>query len=183
MSRGDAAALGVLVERYWPTLVRYARGVVGHHDDAADVAQRTFERVWERRDAWRVDGSALPLLLRITKNSSLDTLRRCSARDRANQNAPIPFSPPSPDHMLEEDELKALVNAAIDSLPERRREILILTRFQGLSRMEIADLLDLAPQTVANHLRLAMQDLRAKLAPHFGDPAGSAVDEDVDRTA
>ena len=61
MGRGDSAALGVIVERYWPSLVRYATGLLRNRDEAEDVAQETLERLWERRDAWKVEGSVLPL--------------------------------------------------------------------------------------------------------------------------
>jgi RNA polymerase sigma-70 factor (ECF subfamily) len=165
MGEGDTAALGVLLERYWPSTVRYATGILGSRDDAEDVAQQTFERLWERRDAWQVEESALPLILRLTRNRSLDQLRRRAARERANANFPPPRSPLTPEAILEQRELRALVTKTVDSLPERRREVLLLARMQGLTRNEIAEVMDISPQTVANHLQLAMDDVRRLLAP------------------
>jgi len=183
MSRGDSAALGVILERYWCSLVCYAASLLGNGDDAEDVAQETFAKLWERRDAWRVEGSALPLLLRIARNSSLDRLRRRAARERAKVNTPHPPSPPLPECVLEADELRTLVTAAVDTLPARRREVLVLARLHGLSRKEIAEVMDLAPQTVAKHLRLAMNDVRALLAPYFEDFLEEPITERVEATA
>ncbi len=182
MSRGDSAALSVILERYWPALVRYATSVLGNRDDAEDVVQETFARLWERRDAWQVEGSVLPLLLRITRNSSLDGLRRRTARERVLARAPRPLAPQTPEKVIEGDELRALVTSAVDSLPERRREVLVLIRLHGLSRKEAAEILDLAPQTVANHLRLALTDVRAILAPYLYDSSEESIELCVGET-
>jgi RNA polymerase sigma-70 factor (ECF subfamily) len=169
MGTGDTGALAILLERYWASLVRYANGLVGSRDEAEDVALETFERLWERRDAWRVDDSVLPLLLRITRNTSLDSLRRRSTRERTAENLPQPPSQPTPSDTTEKDEIKALVTQALDCLPDRRREALNLARIHGLSRKEVAEVMGLAPQTVANHLNLAMDEVRRILAPYFCD--------------
>jgi RNA polymerase sigma-70 factor (ECF subfamily) len=169
MGTGDTDALAILLERYWASLVRYANGILGSRDEAEDVALETFERLWERRDAWRVDESVLPLLLRITRNMSLDSLRRSATREGVTDNLPRSPSPPTPSDTTENDEIKALVSQALDCLPDRRREALILARIHGLSRKEVAEVMGLAPQTVANHINLGMDDVRRILAPYFRD--------------
>jgi RNA polymerase sigma-70 factor (ECF subfamily) len=60
-----------------------------------------------------------------------------------------------------------LAAAAVTRLPERRREVFRLVREEGLSYQEIAEIMGLSTQTVANHMSLAMADLRAALKPHF----------------
>lgn len=183
VSNSDPAALGVILERYWSTLVRYATGLLRNRDEAEDVAVETFERLWERRDAWQITGSILPLLLRITRNSSLDALRKRSARSRSEASDVLQHPPISPAEAVEEDELRAIVTQAMDSLPAKRREVLILTRMHGLSRNEVADVMGLAPQTVANHLRLALDDLRVSLAPYFYETHDRPIRHQVDATA
>jgi RNA polymerase sigma-70 factor (ECF subfamily) len=70
-------------------------------------------------------------------------------------------------------ELQRLAAAAVSRLPERRREVFRLAREEGLSYQEIADILGLSTQTVANHMSLALADLRTALRPHIapGPPA------------
>jgi RNA polymerase sigma-70 factor (ECF subfamily) len=183
MGRGDSAALGVILERYWPSLVRYASGLLGNRDEAEDVASETFERLWERRDAWRVEGSVLPLLLRIVRNLCLDGLRRRSARERAHLGASPPPAPLTPEAVIGKEEVRDIVTKAVNSLPERRREVLLLVRMQGLSHKDAAAILHIAPQTVANHLKLAMDDIRRLLARYFYDSIEESLPEQTDATA
>lgn len=180
VSAGDTGALAILLERYWASLVRYATGLLGSRDDAEDVAVETFERLWERRDAWWVEGTALPLLFRIGRNLSFDLLRRRSARQRVETSVQTPPAVVTPQAELEIDELVTLVAGAVDALPERRREVLMLVRMHGLSRKEVAELMDLAPQTVANHLQLALDDVRRALAPHLFELLGKKTGNTVD---
>jgi RNA polymerase sigma-70 factor (ECF subfamily) len=175
--QGDSDALGIVLERHWPAVVRYASDILDSRDAAEDVAQETFVRLWERREAWRLEGSVRALLLRVTRNLSLDELRRRSARHKTARSAPQPPLRLLPDEELEHRELRSILTRAVDSLPERRREVFVLVRHYGLSYRETAAVLDLAPQTVANHLTLAVADLRRLLRPYLydrGDPAADS---------
>ena len=164
---GDSGALGILLERYWAPVVRYATTLLESRDAAEDIAQDTFVRLWERREAWKLEGSVRALLFRVARNLSLDELRRRSARERTMRVARVAPSVWSPDDDLENTELRALIVGAVDSLPSRRRQVFVLVRHYGLSYREAAAVLDLSPQTVANHLSLALADLRESLAPRF----------------
>jgi RNA polymerase sigma factor (sigma-70 family) len=66
-------------------------------------------------------------------------------------------------------ELRAIISRAIDALPKRRREVFVLVRYYGLTHREAAKVLDLAPQTVANHLGMALADLRLSLVRYLPD--------------
>ena len=167
LANADTAALAVIFERYWSQIVRYAVSLLKSQDEAEDIAQETFERLWERRDAWRVEGKVQPLLLKIARNLCIDALRRRTTGDRAVLNADLPAAVPTPSMVCEEEELGTIVTRAVLALPEQRREVLILSRVHGLSRQEIAEIMDLAPRTVANHLRLALADLRRLLNPYI----------------
>ncbi|UCC74045.1 MAG: RNA polymerase sigma-70 factor [Gemmatimonadota bacterium] len=167
IQEGDTRALEILLERYWAPVVRYVATILGSRDAAEDVAQDTFVRLWERREAWKLEGSVRALLFRMARNLSLDELRRRSAREGTLRVALDAPSLRSPDRDLESYEFRALIVKAVDSLPPRRRQVFILVRHYGLSYREAADVLDLSPQTVANHLSLALADLRESLAPHF----------------
>jgi len=168
---GDPAALASALDRFWTPLVRYAASVLGEDGAAEDVAQECFVRLWERRETWGLEGSVRGLLFRMARNLALDERRRTGARDRAAEGAPARRSAPLPDELAEDAECRALLAAAVEALPDRRREVFVLVRFHGLSHREVAQALDLSPQTVANHLHLALTDLRAALAPRLGRAA------------
>jgi len=163
---GDQAALATLLDRYWKPVVRYVAGFVGGVDAAEDAAQEAFVRLWERRGSLKASGSVRGLLFRMARNAALDEVRRRMARDRADSHAPeVPAS--NPGENLENAELSSIIAAAVNALPERRRDVFLLVRHHGLSHKEVAQVLELAPQTVANHLTMALADLRTALAPHF----------------
>jgi RNA polymerase sigma-70 factor (ECF subfamily) len=163
---GDQAALTLLLDRYWKPVVRYVAGFLGGVDAAEDAAQEAFVRLWEHRGTLKASGSVRGLLFRMARNAALDEGRRRGARERADGYAPeVPTSSPADD--LENAELSGIIGAAVAALPERRRDVFLLVRHHGLSYKEVSQVLDLAPQTVANHLSMALADLRTALAPHF----------------
>ena len=164
---GDTSALDYLLRRYWTPLVSYAARVLESWDSAQDVAQETFVRVWERRESWRVDGSVRGLLYRITRNLAFDELKRRARGDQwvDEQRHGSPRLAVTPEEEFQGHEFESALSSALNSLPARRREIFVLARLEGLSRSEIADVLGIAPQTVANLLTLALAHLRTALEP------------------
>ena len=164
---GDADALATVLECYWKPVVRYVATFLGGMDSAEDAAQEAFVRLWERRQKLKASGSVRGLLFRMARNAALDELRRRSARERADASAETVPTTPSPADDVQDAELGAIIDRAVAALPERRREVFVLVRRQGLPYREAAAVLDLSPQTVANHLSLALSDLRTALAPHF----------------
>lgn len=160
---GDESALRDLLVRYWESVVRVASQFLDSWDSAEDVAQETFIRLWERREDWGLDGSVRGLLFRIARNAAIDARRKRSADERAAAHVPehSPIDPP--DQVTEQRELEGAIGRALGALPERRREVFILVRHHGLSYKETAEALELSPQTVANHMSLALADLRTHL--------------------
>ena len=166
MAAGDAAALALLMRAYWPLLVVYADRVLNQRDAAEDIAQESFVRLWQGRVSWRSEGSVRAFLYRVARNLALNERRR--AQVRVNAAPLLSESQRDPVHLadaLEEDDLSAAVERAIARLPERRRQIFCLARFHGMSYAEIAVVMQLSPQTVANQMSAAMADLRDLLSP------------------
>jgi len=167
---GHAPALEALMDRYWTPLVTYAARLLQSWDAAEDVTQEAFVRVWERRESWSPTGSVQALLYRIVRNLALDA-RKAGARAgrRAEQavsaggRSPVP----TPIEVVSATELEDALHRAVGTLSERRREVYELARLEGLSYQQIGEVLDIAPQTVANHLCAAIAQLREQLADHL----------------
>ena len=70
---------------------------------------------------------------------------------------------PTPDEMIDAESLKEKIRGWIAELPAKRREAFELSRYEGLSHDEIAEVMNLAPRTVTNHIMLALQQLRDRL--------------------
>jgi RNA polymerase sigma-70 factor (ECF subfamily) len=158
-------ALTVLLHRHWSSLVSYVDGFLHSRDAAEDVAQDTFVRLWERRKLWRHTGTVRALLYRIARNMALNESR--SRRVRRNRRELISATTATrvatPAEALYENELRRKVEGAIAKLPERRREIFVHARYHNLSYAEIADILQISPQTVANQMSAALATLRESL--------------------
>jgi len=163
---GDEAALDALLGVYWSTLVAYGARVLGSWDAAEDAAQETFVRVWRRRAEWSNEGSVRALLFRIMRNLALDEKKRRDRRTAWTLGARHDESrAAAPDELLERSELEREFDRAVASLPERRREIFLHARVNGLSNREIAEVMGIATQTVANQLSAALAALRVMLGP------------------
>jgi RNA polymerase sigma-70 factor (ECF subfamily) len=167
---GDAAALDALLKRYWDVVVAYARQILGGDPAAAaDTAQQTFIKLWQRREQWTPTGSVAAYVFRITRNAALNERRARRIRIVSNENprSSLTSAAWTPLQTLEEKELRAGLEAALRLLPERRKEVFMLARFQRLTYEEIAALMGISPQTVANQMSAALADLRRHLVAHL----------------
>jgi RNA polymerase sigma-70 factor (ECF subfamily) len=167
---GDASALDALLKRYWDVVVAYARQILGGDPAAAaDTAQQTFIRLWQRREQWTPSGSVAAYVFRITRNAALNERRARRIRIVSSENprSNLTSAAWTPLQTLEEKELRAGLEAALRLLPERRKEVFMLARFQRLTYDEIAALMGISPQTVANQMSAALADLRRHLAAHI----------------
>jgi len=174
---GDAAALNSLLDRHWSALVSYSARLLGNWDAAQDVTQETFVRIWERREQWRSNGSVRALLYQIARNLVLDAQKRQDRRtnwirDRYRDERRIA----TPLQELQRSELEEAFREALRALPERRREVFVLARVDGLSYREIGEVMGVAPQTVANQLSAALSTLREALQEFTHEPARSEIE-------
>jgi len=179
----DPEALKKLMDAYWSPLVGFANRILSGAGDPEDMVQTAFVRFWSRRHSLDEEGSLRSLLYTIVRNASLDELRKRTRREDAHRSATPPASPRSPYEDVQGAELHRLAAAAVARLPDRRREVFRLAREEGLSYQEIAEVMGLSAQTVANHMSLAMADLRAALRPHLrGNQPSQEGAQDADPT-
>jgi RNA polymerase sigma-70 factor (ECF subfamily) len=181
---GDTEALGRLLKETWAPLVLYLRTILDSVEAAEDAAQESYVRLWEHRDRW-APGSARPVIFRIGRNVALDLRRKAEVRRRwirRHRRDPV-VSPPTPEESLTTSECIRQFREALESLPPRRREVFELVRFRGLSHRDVAQVMDISYQTVANHLRLAMQDLRRLLSDVPLEPPADDVHSGEERSS
>ena len=159
---GSSRALGRLMDLCWEDLVRYAGRQLGDVELARDVVQEAFIQVWERRRAWRPRGSARAYLYRIVRHRVIDEKRKRGVRRRWVERQQL-IDAPRPATPAEEFDAKVLADAfeaAVASLPERRREVFELVFQRGLGHAEAAAVLDISVQTVANQMSAALRSVR-----------------------
>ncbi len=173
--RGDRAAYGELVQRYYRLVSTVALRLGVRADAAQDVAQEVFLRAWLQLPGFRPQGenSFRAWLCRISHNLTVDTLRR--TRPQPDLDEEPALSPQgqdgNPATAYLQQEQAAEIRARIAQLPPACRIVLVLREYEGLSYGEIAHALDIPPGTVMSRLNYARTALRKALA----EPAGRAA--------
>lgn len=166
---GDTQALRRVMSSHWSPLVVFASRTLSGSGDPEAVVQEAFVRVWSRRSVLKEEGSLRAFLYTIVRNLCLDELRRQDRRHRAESSGRGPPRPRTPYEDVHGAELQRVAAAAVARLPEKRQEVFRLVREEGLTYAEVADVLGLSAQTVANHMSLALADLRTSLRPYLSD--------------
>ncbi len=153
-----------LFNAFYPHLVRYARRITRDADEAEDVVQEAFLRLWNMRERLDPERSVTALLFVMVRNLAYNTQSRESRTTQsvgARQSpATRPAGQPDPSERVDTRMLADRLKEWIDALPQRRREAFHLSRFENLTYEEIAQVMDISIRTVENHIRLALQDLR-----------------------
>jgi RNA polymerase sigma-70 factor (ECF subfamily) len=177
---GDELAWEVLVRTYQARICSIACTYTGDADEARDLAQDVFVRVYRKLDTCRDPERFLPWMIRIARNVCLDRLRRRKARPPA-QDIPadelVSLADPTPsveDQWLQ-DTRKRLVIKAMQKLSKINREIILLKDMQGLPLDEIAGMLNLPVGTVKSRCSRARVELAKAVLALDGPGRGAEV--------
>ena len=162
--RGDKRAYEALVRRYMSAAYMVAYGYVNNAEDARDLSQEAFVKVYQARARFDEERPFYPWLYRVLRNHCLNYLRRGRTEvsiDDENTHREIASPGPSALDNLEGDERRCIVRAAIERLSDDHREIIMLKNFNDCSYKEISELLGIPIGTVMSRLFYARQALRA----------------------
>ena len=160
--RGDQAAFEQLLDHYQKPVYHQALRLVGNPEDAADVTQEVFLKVWKHLPSFRGESSFSTWLYRLTDNAALDLIRREKKRrgdsslDDEESALTLPADPaPTPHQAAEQKELKQAVAEGLQQLSEEHRQVLVMREINGLSYEQIGSILDLSPGTVKSRIARA----------------------------
>jgi len=166
LARGERDSFQHLVERWERPLFAFLRQMLGSTEEAEDLAQETFVRVFEQADRYKPEGKFKSWLFRIAGNLARSRLRRRKivqwipfvdhAHDRFGSSRPV-------DQELEREEERQRVRDALAELPERQRRAILLRRYEDMPYQEIADAMGTTVAAVQTLLHRAMKNLRAAL--------------------
>lgn len=163
--QGDRNAFGALVEIHAPMVRRMTRAVLRHAADADDAAQEAFLSAWNALDRFQPSQALGPWLARIAVNAARDLARR----RRVRTTEPVPFdradAGPLPDQVADRQVMGERLDAALATLPERQRVVLVLFEVEGYVHSEIGQLLGVPEGTVRSELFHAKRKLRESLRP------------------
>jgi RNA polymerase sigma-70 factor (ECF subfamily) len=163
-NRRDGEAFEMLYRRYARAVYAVVRRALGDHARSEDVVQEAFTSVWRSAAGYRRErGSATGWLFAIARNASADTLR--ARNPVAVGDAPDRPDPgPGPDELASSELEAFVVHAAVDSLPDRERDVIELAYFMGLSQSEVAEHLSLPLGTVKTRTRSGLARLSERLS-------------------
>jgi RNA polymerase sigma-70 factor (ECF subfamily) len=161
---GDAAAVQALVARKLRRVLALAERMLGDASEAEDVAQETFFKVWRNASRWRPGAAKFDTWLhRVTLNLCYDRLRR--RRETPTADPPdTPDPGPGPDRGLMAAAVGDRVRVAMQGLPPRQREAIVLCHFQELGNIEAAGLMGVSVEALESLLSRGRRALKAALA-------------------
>lgn len=177
----SAAAFEELMLRYQGRLLTILAHLVGDRDQAEDLAQEVFLRVYRSRKSYVPGAKFSTWLYTIANNVASNALRRRFRRReislKVQQSGPMGHSPmeqaisaPSgamPTRQLDKAEVQDVVRVALESLSERQRMAVLLNKFEGMCYADIAETMEMTPQAIKSLLSRARVNLRDVLEPYI----------------
>ena len=179
--RGDNLAWEALVRRTQSRVYGLALQYLRDPDEAADLAQEIFIKIYRNLDKMETGSAFLPWMVRLARNCCIDRIRRIKARPPArdvvvDEDLELTSAAPSPEQSWDTDRRKQLVYQAMGNLSEQNREILLLKEIQQLKLAEIAGMLGLPVGTIksrASRARVELAKSVLKLDPSYGAAAAT----------
>jgi RNA polymerase sigma-70 factor (ECF subfamily) len=161
VSQGDEGAFGELLIRHQSAVYGFARRFLADAQEAEDVAQETFLRLYRVSGHFRPDAALRTFLLRIAKNLCIDQLRK--KRPELMEELPEAASDETPLDLLEGAIEMDRLEKAIDKLPANQRSAVLLRHGEQLSYRRVAEVMDLSVGAVESLLVRARRTLRRNL--------------------
>jgi len=160
IARGDAAACSVLLDRHLARLHALATRMLGSAEDADEVCQDAFVRAWRQAPHWKSGGARFSTWLhQVVLNLSRDRLRSRRATVPMEQ-LPEGAHEDTPEHAQGQRDRSLMIRRAMEQLPARQREALLLCHFQGLTQTEAAAVLAVSVDALESLLARARRGLR-----------------------
>ncbi|MGV8918911.1 MAG: RNA polymerase sigma factor [Pseudomonas sp.] len=172
IGNNEPEAVKEMVSRKLPRLLALAGRLLGDADEARDVAQESFLRIWKQAANWRSGQARFDTWLhRVVLNLCYDRLRSRKERPLSQIEEGLePIDPAlPPDEQLEASARSEQMAAALASLPDRQREAIVLQYYQELSNIEAAALMDISVDALESLLSRARRNLRSYLAGLHGE--------------
>ena len=170
LKEGDQTAFEILFRYYYPGLVVFASQITLDKDEAVEIVQDFFVRLWEKRSALKNKSSLKSYFFTSVKNRSLNYLKKSEIQLQIieqlkylTENNPL-YEP----DIFVESELQEKIKGIISKMPARCGEIFVMSRFQGLTNGEIADKLNISKRTVETQITNALKILRIELKDYVG---------------
>jgi RNA polymerase sigma-70 factor (ECF subfamily) len=175
---GDRSAFKEIVDKYYRRVINVAYRLLEDREEAEDVAQETFLRVYRSFTSYEPKAEVTTYLYTIATRLALNRLRKKKRfrwfsldefRDEEGKGSGEIAGDPGdrPDRLCERAERETIVRLSLDALPPAQKTAVILSRFEGLSYKQIAKVMNISVSAVESKLHRAKQTLRKQLSPYY----------------
>ncbi|MBF0109809.1 MAG: sigma-70 family RNA polymerase sigma factor [Magnetococcales bacterium] len=182
VAANDATAWRQVVDRQLGRVLLLAKRMLGQHQEAEEVAQEAFIRLWRQSSCWTGEARIGTWLFRVVHNLCIDRLRAYQRRmeegawiDEEIASLPAPSSA-SPLALYEQSERRKILDQALALLPLRQRTALVLVNMLGLHVGEAASVMHIGEEAMASLLARGREGLRQRLAPWHDALVGNGHD-------
>lgn len=166
ISKGDEGAFKILFETFWPQVYGTSLRLTRLPEQAKDLSQEIFLRLWENRTKLPEVVNVGSYLYTVSRNYIMDQLRK-KVFDPSNVNYLVSYfshDTQSPQDSIEFRELENKLNAAIEKLPAKVKQVFYLSRIEGLTHEQIAARLNISVVSSKTYIVRALQHIRQYLA-------------------
>lgn len=168
LKAGDRAAFASIYHDFAPKLLAFTKKLVSIQEDAEEIVQEVFLKLWERKHFLNPELNFDGYLFRIARNLVYNKARHqvyetayskyLVGKGNLNNN----FT----DNYLDYQELNQLLEETYTALPPMRKQVFVMSRLEGMSNSEIADQLQTSTSNIENHINKALRDIRKKLTTY-----------------
>ena len=162
LKREDKSAMDELFQYYYPRLYHFSKSILKIENEIDDTLQDVFVKIWLNRHKISSAETFNSYIFTITKNEVLNLIRS-NLRDHSFKeelflrSVAEEYQTPN---SVEFNEIKAGIDKIVESLPEKRKQVFILSRTEGLSNKEIAQQMNISEKTVEDHVTHAIKHLK-----------------------
>ncbi|NWJ52151.1 MAG: RNA polymerase sigma-70 factor [Bacteroidetes bacterium] len=169
MAEGDINAYRFLFDHHFSDLCNFLLIYLHSRELSEEIALEIYTYIWEKRETLHVNTTFKSFLFSSAKNKAISLYRK----EQKNKFTSLEteeseiYQISSAQHVMENKELRQIIEAAISKLPEKSRQVYQMAWEDNLSHKEIAMQLGMSPKTVENHVGIALRRLRELLKPYY----------------
>jgi RNA polymerase sigma-70 factor (ECF subfamily) len=173
---GNEKVFEQIVREYWPRMFKFALIYTQNNESSQELVQDTFLVLWNNRAILKDNTNLITYLMVVLRNKCLNLLEQTRIRqlyieeiddETIYQRANLYVLQDEASQIVESEDLHKAIERALSKLPEKTREIFMLSRYDGLKNQQIAETKNISQKTVEYHISKALQILKEELPQDY----------------